>query len=253
MTQVNLDIPVSAELQDAFNVPPCSELSIPMPSPMKIQLPSGDELKAFTDLSKGIPNDCSMTFNLVLQLAPFLASITCLLRLLKLIKPLVDIITGLTKVPPAPPASAVEEFAAAAIDLAPCFLMPAGVIPFAKDIICFIRALLNCLLTQLKSVRDMIEGLGLRVEQAQGNGDLLATLQCAQQNAQTSAANLTQAIDPIAGLLELANPIMQMAGMQPISLTMPAGGSQDVEGLNAVINVLQGVVSDIDALGICAS
>jgi hypothetical protein len=253
MTSVNLDIPVAADLQQAFDVPPCSELSIPMPSPLKITLPSGDELKAFTDLSKGIPNDCSMTFNLVLQLAPFLASITCLLRLLKLIKPLVDIVQGLTKKPPAPPVAAVEEFAAAAIDLAPCFLMPAGVIPFAKDIICFIRALLNCLLTQLKSVRDLLEGIGLRIEAAAGNEDLLAALQCAQQNAQTSAASLSQAIDPISTLLELANPIMEMAGMPTISLTPPAAGAADLAGLNAVIETLQDVVSTIDALGICGT
>jgi len=72
MGVVDIDIPVSASLQDALNLPECTDIGFPMPSPLKITLPSGDELKAFTDLSKGIPNDCSMTFNLMLQLAPFL-------------------------------------------------------------------------------------------------------------------------------------------------------------------------------------
>jgi hypothetical protein len=245
MGVVDIDIPVSASLQDALNVPECVDLGFPLAKPLSIQLPSGDALKAFTDLSKGIPNDCSMTFNLMLQLAPFLASITCLLRLLKLIKPLIDIVQGLTKVPPAPPVKA--------IDLAPCLLMPLNVIPFAKDLICFIRAVLNCLLMQLKSVYQLMSGLQLRIEAATGNDDLLATLDCAQKNAQKSVDNLTQAIDPIATLLELAGPILGMAGMPSISLNTPGASPQDLAGLKALIDTLQAVVDAIDALGLgCA-
>lgn len=249
MPQVSYDIPVSAELQDALNGLECTALRIPKPSPLKITLPMG-ELHALNDISKGIPNDCSMTFNLMLQLAPFLASITCLLRMLKLLKPLVDIVTGLPK-PPSP--TLLKDFADAAVELAPCFAMPAMVIPFAKDIICFIRAVLACLLTQMKSVRDMMSGLALRIEAAAGNDDMLATLQCAQQNAQNSAASLTQAIEPIGAIIQLASPVLQMAGMPSLSLQSPGASPQDLAGLNAVIDTLQGVVDSIDAMGICAS
>lgn len=253
MPQVNLDIPVSPELQKALNGLECDALRIPKPSPLKITLPMG-ELHALTDLSKGIPNDCSMTFNLMLQLAPFLASITCLLRILKLLKPLVDVVTGLSKKPPSPPSPAlIGEVADAAIELAPCFAMPAMVIPMAKDIICFIRAVLGCLLTQLKSVRDLLSGLSLRIEAAAGNDDLLATLHCAQENAQTSVDNLTQAIEPISALLALAEPIMKMAGMPSIQLQSPGASPQDLAALNTLIDTLQGVVDAIDALGICGS
>ena len=67
--------------------------------PLKIELPMGGSLKAFTDISKGIPTDCSMVFNLMVQLAPMLASIECLVRVLKLLAPLIEVIKG------APPAS----------------------------------------------------------------------------------------------------------------------------------------------------
>ena len=248
MPAVNIDIPVTEKLQKALDVQPCDVLRIPQPTPLKITLPAG-ELHALTDLSKGVPNDCSMTFNLMLQLAPFLASITCLLRILKLLKPLIDIVKGL----PVPPVKAVEDFTAAAIELAPCLVMPANVVPFAKDIICFIRAVLACLLTQLKSVRDLMSGLQLRMEAATGNDDLMATIQCAQQNAQASVNNLTQAIEPISALLELANPVMQMAGMPSISLQTPGASPQDLAALGALIDTLQGVVDAIDELGICGA
>lgn len=252
MPQVTYDIPVSDELQNALNGLECDALAIPKPTPLKITLPMG-ELHALSDLSKGIPNDCSMTFNLMLQLAPFLASITCLLRILKVLKPLTDIVTGLTKVPPQPPASAIQDLASAVIEVAPCFAMPAAVVPFAKDIICFIRAVLACLLTQLKSVRDMLSGLQLRIEAAAGNDDLLATLQCAQNNAQASVDNLTQAIEPIGAIISLASPILQMAGMPSLSLQTPGASPQDLQALNALVDTLQGVVDAIDELGICGS
>jgi hypothetical protein len=246
VAQVDIDIPVSPALQDALNTIDCDLMSLSVPTPLSITLPGGAALQSFTDLSKGIPNDCSMTFSLVLQLAPFLASITCLLRILKLLKPLVDIVKGL----PVPPVAAVEEFAAAAVDLAPCLLLPADILEFAKDIICFIRALLACLVSQLKSVVKLMTTLGLQIEAAQGNPDLLSALNCAQGNANASAQNLTQAIDPIMTLLDLANPVLSMAGLN-LSFDKPAAPGAGVEGLNDLINALQDVISAIDALGIC--
>jgi hypothetical protein len=132
----NVDITVDADLRKLFNLPPCSDISIPGPKPLKVQLPTGGSISAFADISKGIPTDCSMTFSLLLQLAPFLAATECLLKVLKLLKPLIDIIHGLTKVPPSPPVKAVEEFVKAAVDLAPCLLVPtpASIIPFVRDL-----------------------------------------------------------------------------------------------------------------------
>jgi hypothetical protein len=197
-----------------------------------------------------------MTFSLMMQIAPMLASTECLVKVLKLLKPLVDIVTNL----PVPPVKAVQEFAKAAVDLAPCFLVPtpANMIPFVRDLLCLILKVLRCLLGQLKTVVALMSGLSLQLDAARaaGNFDLEKTIQCAQENAQTSAQHLTKAIEPVGVILDLAGAFMGIAGVKPIQL--PALGSQtDVEGLNLAIQSLQGIVGTIqvavDALGGCPS
>jgi hypothetical protein len=250
----NIDIPVSADLQKMFDLPPCEEIKLPQPAPISIQLPTGGSLKAFTDISKGIPTDCSMTLSVLLQVAPFLASIECLVRVLKLLKPLIDIVKGL----PFPPVKAVSDFIEAATDLAPCLLVPtpAAMIPFVRDILCLILKVLKCFVGQMKTIAGLMGGLAIQLKLAQdgGNSELEQALQCAQENAATSAQHLTQSIEPITALLDLVGPFMAIAGIDPIQ--MPTPGSQtDVDALNklvetmeTVVNTIQGVV---DGLGGC--
>src|SRR6266850_5674336 len=106
----NFDIPVSVDVQKMLDIPPCIDLSLPKPSPMQITLPTGAVIKAVNDISKGIPTDCSMSFNLLIQLQPFLASFECLLRILKLLGALIKVVKGL----PFPPIKAISDFVAAA-------------------------------------------------------------------------------------------------------------------------------------------
>lgn len=242
-----IDIPVKPDLQKALDLKPCEALRIPSPKPLKVRLPVSGELQAFTDLSKGIPNDCSMSFNLMLQIAPLLASMDCLLKILKLLKPIVALVTN-----PPPTPALIKDVVDAAAEVAPCFTMVQ--LPFfGKDILCLIRAVLRCLLQQLTSVRDLLSGLSLRMEAAAGNDDLLETLQCAQKNAQASVDNLTQAIEPLTVVLGLAGPVLQLAGLPDIALKTPGASPQDLEGLNALIDTLQAVVDAIDDAtgGIC--
>lgn len=250
----NIDIPVSVDLQSMFELPACEEIKLPQPGTLSIQLPTGGALKSFTDVSKGIPTDCSLTFSLLVQIAPLLASMDCLLKILKLLKPLIDVIQGL----PFPPVDAIKKFVEAAADLAPCLTIPtpAAIIPFVKDILCLILKVMQCLVGQLKSIVNIMSGLQLQLKAATdaGNDELLATLQCAQENAATSASQLTQSIEPIGALLDLVGPLLALAGQQPLQL--PAvGGATDVESLKAVVTTLEGVTDAIkgvtDALGGC--
>src|SRR5947207_9249954 len=55
-----------------------------VPKHLKITLPFG-ELKAFRDFAAGMPTDCNLTFNLLIQISPLLASMACLLKVLKVI------------------------------------------------------------------------------------------------------------------------------------------------------------------------
>lgn len=252
----NIDIAVDADLNQLFQLPTCADLSLPSAGPLKVQLPTGGSIQAFADISKGIPTDCSMTFSLMLQIAPFLAATECLLKVLKLLKPLIDVIQGL----PVPPVKAIQEFAKAAVDLAPCLLVPtpASIIPFIRDLLCLILKVLKCFLSQMKSLLKIMGGLSLQLTMAQqsGNDELVGVIQCAQANAQTQAGQIMNSLGPVGVLLDLAGPLFGIAGIPAIQL--PAlGSASDLAALNSVVQTIQSVVGTIqivvDGLGGCGA
>ena len=255
----NIDIPLPVNIKELFDLPPCKDMKLPEPSPLKITLPTGGSINALTDISKGIPTDCSMIFNLMLQIAPFLAATECLFKLLGLIAPLIDVVKGLGPPPdPIKLGSAIPKFLKAAADLAPCLLVVTGapLIPFLRDLLCLIIKFLNCFIGQMKSLLAVMQGITLQLDAATaaGNTELQRTLECAQENAATSAQHLTKSIEPIGVILQLAAPLMGLAGVGPIE--MPSIGSEtDVESLQEVIKTMQGVQGTLqiaaDALGGC--
>jgi hypothetical protein len=253
---VKIDIPVSASVQSALDLPPCAALAIPKPSPLTLTLPTGGSLQAISDVSKGIPNDCAQTMSLMLQVAPLLASIDCPLKMLKVIGPLVEAVTGLADVPPSfPTPELIGKILDAVADLAPCLglVIPGGsMVPFVKDLLCLIRKILGCLLSQLRSVRDLLQGLQLSLDSAQGNDELLAQLECAQENADAAMGNVMQAIEPVSALLSLMSPLFQIAQMPPLTLSVE-GGEATAEGLTTIVDTLQALVDAIDDAtgGIC--
>ena len=252
----NFDIPIPVDLNKELGLPPCNEIQLPFPKPLKVTLPTGGSIKAINDLSKAIPTDCSLTFSLMVQIAPLLASMECVLKILKLLKPLVEVINNL----PVPPVKAVQDFAKAAVDLAPCFLIPtpANMLPFIRDILCLILKVLKCLLGQMKTLLAMMQGLQLNLDAARsaGNFELEEALQCAQKNAATSGEALTTAIEPIGVILDLIGPMMGLVGADPITID-PIGSASDAESLSNAIQSVQGVIGTIEivveALGGCGS
>ena len=213
-------------------------------------------MSAFSDLSKGIPSDCSLTFSLMLQIAPFLASIECLLKVLGLIGPLIEFVKAVPD--PIKLASTVPKFLKAAEAVMPCVAVVTGlgIIPFIKDLLCLIIKALNCFLGQMKTLLGIMGGLALQltIAQAAGDTDLIDAIQCEQDNAQAMASNMTASIEPIGVVLELAGTLFGIAGMKPI--TLPALGSEtDIASLNSLVETLQGVVGTLqiasDALGGC--
>lgn len=251
----NVDIPVPDELRQALSAPKCIDLSLPEPKKLTVTLPSGASLTSLHNVGQNIPNDCSLTFSLMLQIAPLMGSMTCVLKILKLLKPLSDAVTS-----PPPTPGLIKEIAEAVADLAPCFLMltPAGMIPFVRDILCLILKALSCLIDVLQTSLEFMSGLSIKLEQAQAtpdpDPDLIASLECAQQNVLTSIGHLMNGIEPVKAILELASPFMSIAGVGAIQL--PALGSAgDTEALNQVLIILEDVVATIqqiaDGLGGC--
>lgn len=253
-----IDIPIPADLKKAFQIPPCSQVKLPSPSPLKINLPTGGTLTAFSDLSKGIPTDCSLTFSLMLQLAPFLASTECLLKLLGLIGPLIEVIKAIPD--PIKLGNTVPKFLKAAEAVMPCVAVVTGlgIIPFIRDLLCLIIKALNCFLGQMKTLLGIMSGLKLSLDAAQSVGDLesVNAIQCEQENAQAVAEGLTKSIEPIGVILQLAGTIFGIAGIEPITLPTP-GSQTDLDSLNNVVQTIQGVVGTLqiaaDALGGCDS
>jgi hypothetical protein len=235
------------DLQSAFGLPPCADIQLPKPSPMKITLPSGGSLTALSDISKGIPNDCSMSFNLMLQLAPLLGSMECLLKILKLIKPLIDIIKGL----PFPSPKIIADFVEAAAALAPCLAIPTPVamVPFLRDILNLILKMLRCFLGQMKSVLGVMKGLGLQLTLAQdsNNAELETAIKCAQANAETAAAHAMQSIEPVKVILDMLAPIFEIAQVPTIAI--PALGDQkDIDSLQQAVDTIQNVTDVIQGV-----
>ncbi|WP_419694218.1 hypothetical protein ACN2CC_26430 [Mesorhizobium muleiense] len=216
-------------------------------------MPTGGSLTALHDMGKAVPTDCSLSFSLMLQIMPLMASMECLLKVLKLLKPLSDAVTS-----PPPTPALIKEIVEAVADLAPCFvaITPAGMIPFVRDILCLLLALLRCLIGQLKTLAEIMGGLTIQLEaaEASGNADLVSILKCAQENSLNSMQHLMNGFGPVGVILEMMSPMMSIAGVSAIKL--PAmGDTSSTEGLNDVLTTLQTVVDTIqvavDALGGC--
>ncbi|MEZ6134618.1 MAG: hypothetical protein R3C53_06890 [Pirellulaceae bacterium] len=252
-----VDIPIPESLREALSAPKCIDLSLPKPKKLSVSLPSGAALTSLANAGQNVPNDCSMTFSLMLQIAPLMASMDCLLKILKLLKPLSDAVTS-----PPPTPGLIKDIVEAVADLAPCFMMltPAGMIPFVRDILCLVLAVLKCLIGQLKTLLSFMSGLVISLQAAEAgdkpNPELVASLKCAQSNALTSLSHLTNGLGPVQAILDLAAPFMSIAGVDAIQLPNLAA-AEDLQTAKDAVTKLEEVVSTIqqvvDALGGCPS
>jgi len=245
------EIPVSVNLQQLFELPDCEALALPKPQPLKVRLPNGGTFTAIADLSKGIPNDCSLSANLLLQISPFLASIECLLKVLGVIKPLATLIQALVPPNPIKAAEALPDFLKAVDGLKDCLLMivPGGrIFAFLKDLLLLIIKLIKCLVGQLKTILAIMQGIELKIADAKalGNTELVRALGCAKKNAQRSAEHSQQAMEPVINVIGLVGPFLEIAG---IELKIPAiGSAEDSAALSETIQSLEDVVTNIETI-----
>jgi hypothetical protein len=219
---------------------PCVTLPKAKPKAKKltITLPFGGELQSIADTSKGPPTDCALVHSLMLQLTPTLSGMTCFFKMLKVIKVLSEI-----KQP-----SDIMSVATAAADLSKCFLVFDSIPAMIADILRLIIAYLRCIIQAIKSILDFQVGIDLNA--AQGNPVLLASLDCANNNAQISLDQLMEQIAVIEPLLAVVEPI---AGLVGISLEFPSlakvSGADDLpktlENLNNTLEQLQQAVDAI--------
>lgn len=240
-TTIPIDVPLPDSLKQYLAQPHCVDIALPKPGKIELCLPLGGRIQGLVDATKSIPDDCSLIFSLLLQLGPIMASIECLIKVLKLIKPLIDIIKAVPSLNPIKIGEAMPDFLAAAKDVAGCILqVQLGVPMFVRDLMLLIAKFLHCVAGQIKSVAGLMGGLQLSLSTAQqnGNGELLAQLQCAQENANTQAAAAMSSLDAIAAILSLAEPFFGIAGIDPIKL--PAiGSATDIDALTTTADTLE--------------
>lgn len=243
MTSIPIDVPLPESLKQYLAQPHCADVALPKVGKVEVCLPLGGRIQGMVDASKAIPDDCSLTFSLLLQLGPIMASIECLIKVLKLIKPLIDIIKAVPSLNPVKIGEALPDFIEAAKDVMVCITqVQLGVPMFVRDLMLLIAKFLHCVAGQLKSVAALMAGLQISISTAQqnGNGELLAQLKCAQDNASTQAAAAMSSIDVIATILSLAEPFFGIAGIDPIKLPT-VGSAGDAEALTTTADTLDEV------------
>lgn len=243
-----VDITLSDDLKALITPPPCLDLRLPKPKIPQLKLPSGGSIKAITDITKGIPTECSANFNIALQLAPIMASIECLVKVLKFIGVVVELLKDMTN--PIKVVSGIPKIIEAAGDLKDCILVPtpAAMIPFIVDLLKLIAKMLRCACDALLSCIQILDGLSLEMITAQqdGNDALADQLQCAQDNAQTAMDGTMASLEPVLVLLDLAKPFLQIAGVPLEVPAMASGGSLDE--MKATLETMQTFAQTLEDL-----
>ena len=224
-------------MSDALIDIPCVSLpKVPVKIP-KITLPFGGELQAIMDMSKGPTQDCTLVHSLMLQLAPTLAGMTCFFKVLKVMVALKDISVD-----------SLPKIAKAAADLADCFLVFDKIPKMIADILRLIIMFLHCFITAVKSILNF--QLGIDLNAADGNPALLFSLQCAQDNAQTSLAQLMSALEAVQPLLDMMSPLLEMGGL---SFKLPSLGdlsaakdmTETLDNMEATLQELQQILDSL--------
>lgn len=262
MATIPIDIPLPDSIVQQLTPPACPDITISPPKPvLPLCLPFGGSFQPIVDVTKAIPDDCSLSFSLLLQLPPLLASLGCFIKLLKLVQPLIDIITGLTSLPVNPKkiGDAMPKFVEAAAEIALCFAsFPIGIPKFVRDVLHMIARLLACIGGELKSIATLMNGISISIKTAQaaGNHALIQQLECAQNNLQAQAQAAVGSLDMIQAVLSVAEPLLAIAG---VSLTIPTIGAPQaahevLEAANTMLSIgssVEEIATALDKLGSC--
>lgn len=205
---------------------PCIEL--PNPKSLKISLPFGGELKSILDISKGPPSDCTLIHGLMLQLAPALSGMECFLKVLNLVK-------AMTEEKP-DPASYIAGIVKAAAKVGECLNFAVKLPCMIVDILKLIIAYLNCIVEAILSLLQF--RVRINVNAAIGNPVLLASLNCAQNNAGTSMAQLNEALALVKPLFALIDPILQM------TKDLPGPAGDVIKTIPDTVSLLTAILND---------
>jgi len=227
---------------------PCIALDeIRIPS---IPLPTGGELKGVADFAAGVPTNCKIDLNLLVQLGPLLGAMGCILKILEVLGNVVEFATAAPNL-----VKMVDKAGALASsfkDLSGCIpaIAPINFVLMIKAILELIINILSCLVDSLASIVDF--QVSLDFASAEGNPALTAALECAQRNADTSMSNLLNSMGPIETVMKVVGGVAALAQLEIALPDMSALGQaadaaqavqqlkQSIDGMKAVIESLPG-------------
>lgn len=243
-----IDVPLPAELTKLLTPPKCLDLNLPKPGKTELKLPTGGRIKPIPDITKGIPTDCGMNFNLALQMAPIMASMECLLKILKFISAVKNALET-AKNPPEIP-KAIGDLLAAIDEVMDCVNMviipPLNMIPFVKSLLLMIARMLRCTAQALRSAIEIMDGITLDLKTAQedGNDALSQQLECAKENAQLAMDGTMVSLEPVMILIEIAEPFLGIAG---VSVEMPQIASDGtLDGMKSALETIETVAQTLE-------
>lgn len=221
-----------------------------VPELPNIKLIGGVELGGFLDFSVGMPTQCSVTMNLMAQLAPVLAGLAPILNILAVLKALADFASNpLVKGPDL--IAAINKIAGLFISLT-----PAGIAVTIKGVLTLLINFLNCFISQLEASVKFQADLGqiqqsIELDPSLATPVLTASLSCAQANAEISMQQAMASLGPVKPLLDIVGVIAGIAGL-PLELPdMSVGADADMAGLIASMREattsLQSVIEGLPA------
>ncbi len=226
------------------------------PEQRTIQLPTGASLTGAVDLPKGLGEQCKVSFNLMLQLGPFLASIQCLIQVLQFVQ---DVLKFTQDVPDAikDPLKVVdvikdvEKLAQDGEKLAHCFSWVIPGLPlicFVKDILQMVHDFIACVLELLDSVLQ--QQLQIQVKMAgadqDGNQELLDVLHLAEDNCAATLGQAMQSMGPVLSLLQLAGGFLEVVGQG--GLTVPSMDQLTGGSIEAPLQVLKDLNQTLEVI-----
>jgi hypothetical protein len=225
-----------------------------IPEIPSIKLLGGAELKGLLDFSLGTPTDCKLTFNLLLQLSPLLASMACLLKMLDVIGKLQKFVEAVPSLDPFGIADAGKGLIEAINKLSGCI---PGMPDFNFSIVFMIKGMLELIINFLLCFISQIESLinfqlSINLEAAEGNPVLHASLTCALDNAQTSMDNLMLSLQPLQPILLT---ITTVAGLAQLPLNLPdlstiSAGQDHTQTITSLRQAISSMKQAIEALPI---
>jgi hypothetical protein len=229
---------------------PCVELK-PLGDIPDIKLLGGVDLKAFVDIAAGPPTDCKLSFNLLIQLAPLLASMTCLFKILDVISKIKEFADATTSIPDVSKLlTAVPKLIDSIVKLEGC--IPPLQLPrlalMLKGMLELVIRFLSCFLTQLKSLIEF--RLAIDFDSAEGNPVLMESLMCADASLEAAQINLLKSIEPLKPVMDIVGMVSGVAGI-PLeipdfsSMSAATDFNKTIESVQQAIDSLQAVIDGI--------